>query len=215
MTGWISQAKDYIKRRFLEELEPQAGAYRYHHTLRVASLGHQIAQTERLDQEALTLACLLHDIGYVRCKTQADFDDHGRLSAEVAREYLTERGYDPEKIETICFGIRIHTLADSQVPRQPTPLEQSVSDADNIDRFDAYRLYEGFSWEKPETKAPAELLACAQKRIVRYTQYLEMPFGTKTAAGLWQDRLGFCIAFFRRLQAQMEATLAWEMPKPL
>lgn len=206
---WITEIKDYVKNRFWGELEPQAGAYRYYHTLRVAGLGRQIAQAEGLDQETLILACLLHDIGYVQCKTQADFDDHGRLSAAVARECLTERGYDPEKVDTICFGIRIHTLADSQVPRQPTALEQSVSDADNIDRFDAYRLYEGFSWEKPETKAPAELLACAQKRIFRYTQYLEMPFGTKTATALWQDRLGFCIAFFQRLQAQMEATLAW------
>ncbi len=45
---WITEIKDYVKNRFWGELEPQAGAYRYYHTLRVAGLGRQIAPTEAL-----------------------------------------------------------------------------------------------------------------------------------------------------------------------
>ena len=40
------------------------------------------------DEEMLVLGCLLPDIGYVLCKTQEDYNYHGRLSAGIAREFL-------------------------------------------------------------------------------------------------------------------------------
>ena len=42
--------------------------YRYDHTLRVADIGGEIARSEGLSEEALVMACLLHDVGYPECR---------------------------------------------------------------------------------------------------------------------------------------------------
>ena len=105
----VEVTRQYVKRRLLSELSEENGYYRYTHTLRVAQIGLDIARSEGLDEEMTVLGCLLHDIGYVICKTDRDFEDHGRLSAQIAEEFLRSQGYDPVKTESICYGIRVHT----------------------------------------------------------------------------------------------------------
>lgn len=209
----IEKTRGYVKGRLLGELEREQGAYRYTHTLRVAQLGRDIARAEGLDEEMLVLACLLHDIGYVLCKTQEDFNYHGRLSAGIAREFLLGEGYDPEKTESVCYGILIHTLEEEKLPRPATVLERSVSDADNIDRFDAYRLYEGLRWAKPEALDCAALLALAERKARGHKGLRDFPFFTDTARRLWNEKLDLCEAYYTRLAAQMRTTLAWD-PTP-
>ena len=206
----IETTQSYVKRRLLTELSPQDAAYRYTHTLRVADIGQKIARAEGLDEEMLVLACLLHDIGYVACVTNEDYMYHGRISAEIAREFLLSAGYAPEKTESVCYGILIHTLEEDRLPREATTLERSVSDADNIDRFDAYRLYEMTRWIHPEDTPTGELLAAAQKKVRSLEDLREFPFFTDTARNLWLDKLDFCAQYFNRLQNQMEVTLAWD-----
>ena len=209
----IETTRAYVKRRLLSELEPAQGAYRYTHTLRVAQLGREIARAEELDEEMLVLGCLLHDIGYVLCKSREDYDYHGRLSAGIAREFLLGEGYDPEKTESVCYGILIHTLEEEKLPRPASVLERSVSDADNIDRFDAYRLYEGLRWAKPEELSCNELLALAERKEKGHQRLREVPFFTDTARRLWNEKLDLGEEYYARLAAQMRFTLAWD-PAP-
>ena len=206
----IKTTQAYVKHRMLTELDGEGAIYRYTHTLRVADIGQKIARAEGLDEEMLVLACLLHDIGYVACTTDEDYMYHGRISADIARVFLLGEGYDPEKTERICYGILIHTLEEERLPREATPLERSVSDADNIERFDAYRLYEMTKWLKPEDSPAGELLAAAQKKVRSLENLREFPFFTDTARSLWLDKLAFCTQYFSRLQNQMEVTLAWD-----
>ena len=83
----IKTTQEYIKQRFLSELKQEDGYYRYTHSLRVAGICRKIAQAEGLDEEMLVLGGMLHDIGYVACKTKAEFTDHGLKSAEIAGEF--------------------------------------------------------------------------------------------------------------------------------
>lgn len=209
----LAAAQQFVKQAFLTELEPAHGRYRYTHTLRVAEIGRQIARAERLDEEALVLACLLHDVGYVRCRTQADYMDHGRLSAEMAAEFLAGQGYDTARTESICYGIRIHTLEEEKHPRPATALENTVGDADNIDRFGPYRLYEGLARDRIDTLPCTELQALAARRANRMQELAALPFATPTAARLWKEKLAQNQAYYRDLQTQMDATLAWD-PQP-
>lgn len=206
----IETTQYYVKQRMLTEIARGDAAYRYTHTLRVAELGRRIARAEGLDEEMLVLACLLHDIGYVNCKTQEDYNYHGRLSADIARKFLLGVGYDAEKTESICYGILIHTLEEEKFPRPATILELSVADADNIDRFDAYRLYEGLRWAKPEEMTISELLAMAERKAKGHKDLRTYPFATETARKMWNEKLDLCVEYYQRLARQMEVTLAWD-----
>jgi len=210
MTPVVDAAKQYVKKRLLAELEPEHGYYRYTHTLRVADIGRRLARTEGLDEEMLVLACLLHDIGYVACRTDGDFEDHGRLSAEIAEEFLLSQGYDPVKTESICYGIRVHTQEEQNRVRKATVLEESVSDADNIDRFDSYRLYQSLRRDEPDQRSCRETADLAGKWEGRIEYLRSLPFATPTAQTMWNEKLDLWEAVYGQLRRQMETTLRWD-----
>jgi putative nucleotidyltransferase with HDIG domain len=203
MTDNVRKTISFIKEQFESVEEFRNDKYRYEHSLRVGAIGERIAKAEGLDVEGLTIACLLHDIGYIECKTEDDYNTHGRISERIARVFLETLQFDKERIESICYGIRIHTDSNEDILREPTPFELSVQTADNIDRFDAYRLYLNLQYTKVEGMTPKEIIECADIRIERYTKYLSMDCGTKTGSDLWKDVLNYQIEYFKRLKEQM------------
>jgi len=137
---YAALTRDHAQRLFLDEAHQGKYLKRWEHTLRVAAVGLQIAQSEGFDAQAMTIACLLHDIGYLACQTDEDYQHHGAHSARMARDFLESIGYDACLTEQICYGILIHTEEEADYPRPAKAFELSVSDADNIDRFDAWRM---------------------------------------------------------------------------
>lgn len=203
-------AKAYVKGRFLTEMKREDGYYRYTHSLRVADIGMQIAQKENLDAEMLVLGCLLHDIGYVACKKHTDYADHGLQSSRIARQFLLEQGYDKDKTESICYGIRIHTQPDEELVRPATVLERSVQDADNIDRFDAWRFGRALYWDGLEKLTVAQTYRMAALRLERMEELRKLSFATRTGRELWEDRLNLWTEFYARLNRQMAAVRDWD-----
>lgn len=67
MTENIRKTEAFIKERFLSDAKGDQfdWTYRYEHSLRTAAIGQRIAREEGLNEEALIIACLLHDIGYI------------------------------------------------------------------------------------------------------------------------------------------------------
>ena len=94
------------------------------HTDDVIASAERIAVSEQCNPEEillLKLAALFHDTGYVR-----DMREHEKHGCNIAREMLTERQLEPEKIEIIC-GIIMAT----RIPQSPnTKLERIICDAD-------------------------------------------------------------------------------------
>ncbi len=62
--------------------------------------------------ELVVAACLLHDVASF--DVLPDDNDHGRVSAEIARPLLNEVGYAPEQVENICISVAEH--ADVENP---------------------------------------------------------------------------------------------------
>ena len=201
MTKNIERTIDYIKIKFQPECKELGFTYRYDHSLRVGAIGGKIAKEERLNEEALTIACLLHDIGYIECFSDEDYDYHGRISERIAREFLESIAFEKEWIDTICYGIRIHTEEPNHTP---TVFEKSIADADNIDRFDAFRLYEGLRIQSIENMSSIEIIEFANARIERLTKLYSHKNGTMTATSMWQDKITYQIDYFKRLKSQME-----------
>jgi uncharacterized protein len=206
MTENIKKTEAFIKEKFLSEgnSDRYDWQYRYEHSIRVAGIGQSIAKEEGLDEEALIIACLLHDIGYIVCHSNEDHRIHGRFSAQIAHDFLTSIGFETERINTICYGIKIHTELKKEYERMPTPFEMSIADADDIDRFDAYRLYSSLHSIKLEEMSPVQILECIEQNRERFERQAMRERGTKTATSLWRDRIGFQIDYYYRLKKQME-----------
>ncbi len=204
----VEKTEKFLKQKFdtaiyLNE-HPEAKAYRIEHTYRVANIGRKIAEREGFDETEIVIACLLHDISYCEEFGEDGWKEHGRRSASIARPFLKELGIPEDRINDICYGIAIHVDEKADFPGENTPFALTVADADNIDRFDAYRIHQSLEQDaflKMSFEEKAEYL---DKRLSRLRELREVPFGTKTADELWRSRLDFYITFLRKLADQLE-----------
>ena len=210
MTERVEKTAAFVRRKLAESpyfvKHPEAGAYRLEHTFRVARIGREIAEGEGFCVEHMVLACLLHDVSYCReFGSHEDWLDHGREAARIARPFLEELGLEAEAVADICTGIAIHVDDRADFPGEVTPFARTVGDADNIDRFGVYRLYEtlekaGFSAMPPEERADY-----VDGVLAKLEDYRRTAFATETATALWRERIGFYQEFYRRLKDQLEA----------
>ena len=198
----------FLKRKFDSAVylnaHPEAKAYRIEHTYRVANIGREIAQKEGFDETELVIACLLHDVSYCEEFGENGWQEHGRRAARIARPFLSELGLAEDRIRDICYGIAIHVDDEADFPGERTPFALTVGDADNIDRFDVYRIHETLSGDGFLNLAFSEKLQYGRKRLARLRELLDMPMGTKTAQALWSARLSFYISFYEKLVGQLE-----------
>ena len=197
----------FLKQKFDSAIflnaHPEAKAYRIEHTYRVANIGREIAEKEGFDETELVIACLLHDVSYCEEFGENGWLEHGRRAAQIARPFLSELGLAENRIDDICCGIAIHVDDEAGFAGERTPFALSVGDADNIDRFDAYRIHEtlvndGFLGMEYDQK-----LQYSRKRLAKLRELLELPMGTKTAEALWRSRLSFNISFYEKLVMQL------------
>ena len=198
----------FLKRKFDSAVylnaHPEAKAYRLEHTYRVANIGREIAQKEGFDETEMVIACLLHDVSYCEEFGENGWREHGRRAARIARPFLSELGLAEDRIRDICYGIAIHVDDEADFPGERTPFALTVGDADNIDRFDVYRIHETLSSDGFLDMAFAQKLQYGRKRLARLRELLDMPMGTKTAQALWSARLSFYISFHEKLVGQLE-----------
>jgi uncharacterized protein len=166
----------------------------------VAQYGKQVAEAEGADIEVVLTACLLHDVAHFDPLT--NYKDHGREGARMSRPLLEELGFSEEQIGNICYAIAVHVDDKADFEHAHTPEADIVSDADNIDRFGAYRILQ---WCVPEMGDFAALAEKLDKRAVHLEGYLENnPLATETGRALFAQQLKRQIAFFKDLVAEYE-----------
>ena len=98
-----------------EQGEPQ----RVHHFLKVHAFAHVIGESECLserEQEILEVAAVLHDVG-IRESLRKYGSSAGRYQElegpPIARDMLSELGYDAELIDRVCYLIAHHHTYDA------------------------------------------------------------------------------------------------------
>lgn len=179
--------------------------YRIEHSYRVAYIAKEIAKKEGLNEELAFVGGLLHDVGYsIDMKGKEDYKNHGRYGAKIARPFLSSLGYNEKEVEEICFGIAIHVDDKADFDGTRTPLALIIGDADNIDRFDAFRLYEGLQIVDYMNLPLLEQKAYVEKMLNGLNRIRELPFGTKTSTEMWKEKIDFQITFYKKLQQQVE-----------
>ncbi len=206
----IRKTEEFLKRKFdygeYLAAHPEAKAYRLEHTYRVANIGRQIARKEGFDETEMMIACLLHDVSYCEEFGETGWNEHGRRAAQIARPFLEELGMAEDRINDICYGIAIHVDDTADFLGERTPFALSVGDADNIDRFDVYRIHETLCHDGFLEKELAQKLELAEKRLERLRELKEMEMGTRTAEEIWRERLSFYITFYEKLVSQLRCS---------
>lgn len=206
----ITQIENYLNKCFHESksfLNEHEKNYRLEHSYRVGNIGKFIAQCEGLDEEALIAGCLLHDISYSGAFSDNDHLNHGRDSARMARPLLEKLGFSSAQVNEICYGIAIHVDDAADFQGERTPLALSIGDADNIDRFDAYRIYDNLRWKKYNEISMAEKNDYVKNVLEKLNKFKGVEFGTATAKRLWIEKIDFQLEFYSKLKQQNDMSL--------
>ena len=182
------KAEAFLKQHFDAGLflnnHPDAKAYRLEHSYRVANIGREIAQKEGFDETEMAIACLLHDVAYCEEFGEDGWLEHGRRSAQIARPFLLELGLAEERVDDICYGIAIHVDDEAGFDGERTAFALSIGDADNIDRFDVYRIHETLSNDGFLDMGFEQKLQYSEKRLAKLRELIEVPMGTNAAKEL-------------------------------
>ena len=214
-TEMIARTESFLKETFASstylQSNPTDRDYRLEHSYRVANISKVIAEAEDFDVTYAVIAGLLHDIAYCEeMVTSEDRMNHGRRSAVIARPFLKSLGLPADIVNEICFGIAIHVDDEADFEWERTSFCETVGDADNIDRFDAYRIYETLEYLKFSEMSLEDKREKVVSTINRLTKYKEMKLGTATAKNLWIQRLDYYIGFYEKLTAQLDnSTTIW------
>lgn len=207
----IEKTIKYLQKQFedspyLKDKEDQK-RYRLEHTYRVASIAKDVAEKEGLHVEGAVIGALLHDVSYIEeMQTNEKRRNHGRRSVEIARDFVETLDLDDKVKEELLYGIAIHVDDEAGYEGERTVLSELVGEADNIDRFDYYRLYEGLLYadlDKMDVKKQMEFI---KKRIDGLHGAKKYIFKTKTSNDLWQERLDRQLAFYQGLLRQLKTT---------
>lgn len=204
----IQKTEEFLRKTFAgsEYLQsnPAEAAYRLEHSYRVANIAKEIALKEGFDVTAAVIAGLLHDIAYCEeLDTPEKRRNHGRLSAQMVRPFLMELGLAEGMVNEICYGISIHVDDTASFAWERTPFSETVGDADNIDRFDVYRIYEILQLQKFSEMTLPQKRERVDTALTRLGSLHEMKLGTETAQTLWVGRLDYYISFYHKLKAQL------------
>lgn len=211
--GRINAAVAFLKEKF-ENSEYYTNdhinkKYRFEHSIRVANIAKTIAKNEGFDVDALTVAALLHDISYCEVfpNGKDDVVNHGRFSARIARPFIEGLGFDRSASDEMLYGIAIHVDGKADFPGENTHFVQSISDADNIDRFGAYRLHEGLVFRNFLALPLGKQIELCRVNLEQLSKYEKMKFATLTATKMWLDNVRMQRDFYSHLLSQLENSL--------
>ena len=201
--------KDTFNASTYLQSHPTDRDYRLEHSYRVANIAKAIAEAEGFNVTNAVIAGLLHDIAYCEeMMTREDRINHGRRSAAIARPFLESLGLPADAVNEICYGIAIHVDDEADFEWERTPFCETVGDADNIDRFDAYRIYETLEYLSFSKMNLDDKREKVESTIEKLNRFKEMKLGTATAKNLWIQRLDYYIGFYEKLKAQLDNSTA-------
>jgi uncharacterized protein len=136
--------------KFLEELKEKikpffdkTGSHSFNHTQRVYNLCIKIIKTEKVDEEVVKVAALLHDIAR-RKQDKGEVECHAEGGAEISEMILNEVGFPKEKIEKVCYAIKVHRYSRGEKPK--TKEAAIIQDADRLDALGAITIARVFDY---------------------------------------------------------------------
>lgn len=183
---------------------PRAAEHRWQHTLNVLRNAEQILAGEGVRDEradVVRAAVILHDISMFVC----DHEVHGRVSAEIAEQYLMEQRYPKDFVERVTRAVAEHGTDLGPLP----PDEQGalfswegkvVLEADILDKLGASAITDSLlvlgKRDKLGFESRKELAeGWAMERASFFKDYI----WTETGKRLAEQRFSFFLKFLEQL----------------
>lgn len=184
-------------------------AHAFDHVLRVTTLAERLAAAEGADLVVVRTAALLHDV-------ERHKPDHHLRGAERARTIL--QGRPAWFVEAVAHAIAAHRFRAGPAP--DTREAQCLFDADKLDAIGAVGVARAFAYggkqgqrlwapiesidpDEPELPAPAYTPV---HEYVRKLARLHTHLYTATARQIAAERHAFMVAFYARLQREVEGS---------
>lgn len=205
----IQKTEAFLKEQFANcayfREHPADGEYRLQHSYRVAYAAGEIARKEGLDEEGLIIGALLHDVGYSLPfeREEGGWQEHGRMSARLARPFLEQLNLGKERVQEICYGIAIHVDGKADFPGEKTAFACSIGDADDVDRFDAYRIYDAMEYAGFRELKIEDKRKWLREKLDWIKWRLGERSGTETARQMIAERLLYQRQYYEKVLEQM------------
>lgn len=189
-------------------------AHDFDHVLRVLMLVRRIGPAEGADMRLLEAATLLHDIA--RADEVENGVDHAQAGAERAGAIVQEWGYTSAEAAVIARIIAAHRFRNEAPPR--TVEEKVLYDADKLDAIGAIGVGRAFAYAgrtgqrlwspvPPDARATQRVDPAAHSPSIEFAVKLSRLAGalhTETARAIAQERHAFMVAFFERLDDEIQ-----------
>ena len=189
-------------------------AHDFDHVRRVLALVRRIGPAEGADMRLLEVATLLHDIA--RADEVANGVDHALAGAERACAIVQAWGYTPAEAAAIARIIAAHRFRNESPPE--TVEEKVLYDADKLDALGAIGVGRAFAyagrtgqrlWSEvpPDARATQPVDLATHSPSIEFAVKLSRLAGalhTATARAIAQERHAFMVAFFERLDAEIQ-----------
>jgi uncharacterized protein len=202
-----------IRRYARQFFDGTRGCHDWDHTERVLALARRIADAEEADEEIVSAAALLHDIGRKEESIADGALCHAERGAELAEKYLRSCDYDPATVQRIVHCIAAHRFRNSL---QPETLEARILfDADKLDSIGAIGIARALQFAgdvgarlhdpdvDPDTTEPYSLDDTAYREYLVKLRYLKDRMLTATGRRLALERSAFMDDFFQRLNEEV------------
>lgn len=204
----IQKTEAFLREQFANcsffKEHPADGEYRLQHSYRAAHAAREIARREGLDEEGLIIGGLLHDVGYSLPFEREDvWLEHGRMSARLARPFLEQLDLGPERVQEICYGIAIHVDGKADFPGKATAFALSIGDADDVDRFDAYRIYDAMEYADFRNLKIEDKHKWLKKKLDWISWRMGEKSGTETARQMIEERLLYQRQYYEKVLEQL------------
>jgi uncharacterized protein len=189
-------------------------AHDFDHVLRVLTLVRRIGPAEGADMHLLEVATLLHDIA--RAGEVENGVDHAQAGAERARAIVQEWGYTPDEAAAVARIIAAHRFRNDAPPQ--TVEEKVLYDADKLDAIGAIGVGRAFAYAgrtgqrlwspvPPHARATQRVDPASHSPSIEFVVKLSRladALHTEAARAIARERHAFMVAFFERLDAEIE-----------
>lgn len=194
------------------------GCHDFEHTLRVYNLCMHIGRIEHADLEILSYAAILHDIARQEQDAAKGKVCHAQRGGELAKELLKKHGFPQDKILKIVHCIETHRFRGDNIP---VSIEAKILfDADKLDGIGAVGIGRAFMFAQnvgaklhnekgtdiEKTKPYTEEDTAYREFMVKLIRVKDKML-TKEGKRIAQERHGFMVEFFDRLNQETQGEL--------
>ncbi|MES0344514.1 MAG: HD domain-containing protein [Anaerolineales bacterium] len=187
---------------------PRAAEHRWQHTLNVLANAEKILAGEGANEEQASVvraAALLHDVSMFTC----DHTIHGRVSAEIAEEYLAKHGYPVSFVQKVSKAVAEHSTDLGPIP----PDEQGelfswegkvLLEADILDKLGASAVTNALLYFGEQGCLSHEVRRnLAGGKAFERADFFRNYIWTATGRKIAEERFSFFLEFLARLKEEV------------